>query len=69
MYRIFDYHFFLSFITEREVPYPTHLDLEEGRIAVFSANGSHGTWAQPGPFCTVLSLIRRVRSGDTIMKS
>ena len=31
-----------------DVPYPEYLDLEDGRIAVFSANGSHGTWAQPG---------------------
>jgi len=34
--------------TRIEVEYPRYLDLEDGRIAVFSANGSHGTWAQPG---------------------
>ncbi|XP_023337870.1 putative vacuolar protein sorting-associated protein TDA6 [Eurytemora carolleeae] len=31
-----------------DVDYPEFLDLEEGRPAVFSANGSHGVWAQPG---------------------
>merc|ERR1711860_244872 len=31
-----------------DVEYPQYLDLEDGRPAVFSANGSHGTWTQPG---------------------
>jgi len=39
-----------------DVPYPEYLDLEDGRIAVFSANGSHGTWAQPGKF-TYLNIL------------
>ena len=34
-----------------DVEYPQYLDLEDGRPAVFSANGSHGTWTQPGEYC------------------
>jgi len=33
---------------ESEVPYPQTVYLEEGHPAVFSANGSHGMWAQEG---------------------
>ena len=49
---------FLNFSDEIriDVEYPEFLDLVGGRPEIFSANGSHGVWSQPGQKLELLKI-------------